>query len=91
MSDCFREIFFLVLKHCIFSVIKIEKKMDIYRICRTCLNESQTNLVSIHSPLNSYNDNNLVKIENDENYTDISHILDDLTENKYVCISFQFS
>lgn len=62
--------------------------MDIYRVCRTCLNESHTNLVSIHSAVNSHTDENAVKIEKDENYTNIAHILDDLTENKYVCISF---
>lgn len=59
--------------------------MDIYRICRTCLNESHTNLVSIHSAVDPNNDDNLMKPEKDENYTEIANILDDLTEHKYVC------
>lgn len=57
--------------------------MDIYRICRTCLNESHTNLVSIHTAVNPYSDYSSMKTENDIN---IANILDDLTENKYVCI-----
>lgn len=65
--------------------------MDIYRICRTCLNESHTSLVSIHSAVNVINDGNSMKREKDGNNTKIAHILDDLTENKYVCISLPFS
>lgn len=58
--------------------------MEIYRICRTCLNESHTNLVSIDSPVNS--DDISMKPEKDVDYKKIANILDDLTENKYVSI-----
>lgn len=64
--------------------------MDIYRICRTCLNESHTSLVSIHSAVNLNIDGNFMKPEKDENPTKIANILDDLTENKYVCIFIFF-
>lgn len=53
--------------------------MDIYRICRTCLNESTTSLVSIHSSANEINDG-----DNFMNTDKIANILDYLTENKYV-------
>lgn len=66
------------------------KKMDIYRICRTCLNESHTSLVSIHSAVNVIDDGNSMKPEKDGNDIKIAHILDDVTENKYVCIFLLF-
>lgn len=62
--------------------------MDIYRICRTCLNESHTSLVSIHSAANVIDDGNSMKPEKDGPTSKIANILDDLTENKYVCNFF---
>lgn len=66
--------------------------MDIFRICRTCSNQSHSNLVSIYSNLNFgkkdfttvYDDNS--GNSSNENQTQIRTFLDELTGNKYVRI-----
>lgn len=62
--------------------------MDIFSICRICLNQLNTNFVSIYSHLTptqcDFNDS-IITANNDQ--TQISSILDTLTGNKYVCIA----
>lgn len=64
--------------------------MDIFRICRTCLNEPNTELISIFSDINpnDSNDPNTLDISVHNGETKISTILDELTGNKYVRIIF---
>lgn len=63
--------------------------MDIFCICRTCLNEPSTNLVSIYEEINlnqgDLNDSNTATNKNNQKQQ-ISNILDAFTANKYVCI-----
>lgn len=67
--------------------------MDIFCICRTCLNESDAELVSIYSYMVPSDDDPTTTSTSPNNHeidkyrTQISNILDDLTGNKYVCIS----
>lgn len=56
--------------------------MDTFCICRTCLIEPNTNLISIYSEI-TLNENDLIK---NENKTQITKLLDELTGNKYVSI-----
>lgn len=73
-----------------FVFVLIFYKMDIFRICRTCLNESHANLISIHSQVNPNEDDlstlktNHFENKLDESETSIISILDKLTGHKYV-------
>lgn len=66
--------------------------MDIFCICRICLNEPNTNFVSIYSHiLPNQSDFNDLIITSNNNQTQISSILDTLTGDKYVCIYQNFT
>lgn len=52
-------------------------------MCRTCLNESNSNLISIYSDVTTDHDEISIKNEKDRQ---IAKILDELTDNRYVCI-----
>lgn len=56
-------------------------------MCRTCLNESNGNLISIHSDV-AYDQNGLST--KSENRMQIANIIDEITGNKYVRISCFF-
>lgn len=63
--------------------------MDIFCVCRTCLNESDAELISIYTDIFP-NDNESTSSSNspDNNRYQIQifSILDELTGEKYVCI-----
>lgn len=65
--------------------------MDIFCVCRTCLNESDAELISIYSDIFP-NDNESTSSSNSQDNNryriQIFSILDELTGEKYVCILF---
>ncbi|XP_031638605.1 zinc finger protein 383-like [Contarinia nasturtii] len=62
--------------------------MDIFCICRTCLNEPSSDLISIYSPITP-NQVELIESKNDSE-TQISSILDELTGNTYSVREFPY-
>lgn len=65
--------------------------MDIFCVCRTCLNESDAELVSIYSDIFPNDNESTSSSDSQDNNTyriQIFSILDELTGEKYVCILF---
>lgn len=69
-------------RHCFCFDCYCSRKMEELCMCRTCLNESNSNFISIYSDVSSDDDDLLVENENNRQ---IAKILDELTNNKYVC------